>query len=90
VSVSTWVLPYGDSVNGTRLALAGNVVYATAPGEHRVLVYDLQGRVIGGWGGPGAATGQFRIPTGITVDAAGNIYVADTYNSRLQKFGARQ
>jgi len=34
----------------------------------------------------GTANGYFDNPTGIAVDAQGNVYVADTYNARIQKF----
>jgi sugar lactone lactonase YvrE len=37
-------------------------------------------------GGEGSAGGQFSKPRGITADKSGNIYVADTGNSRVQKF----
>jgi DNA-binding beta-propeller fold protein YncE len=37
-------------------------------------------------GGEGAAPGEFQKPRGIAVDAQKNIYVADTSNSRIQKF----
>jgi tripartite motif-containing protein 71 len=48
-----------------------------------------------GWHAPGSAeTGvtdngdsQFNQPYGVAVDASGSIYVADTYNMRIQKFG---
>ena len=36
--------------------------------------------------GPGTADGQLNQPAGVAVDAAGNVYVADTYNHRVQKF----
>ena len=37
-------------------------------------------------GGKGTDEGQFDSPTGIAVDANGNILVADTNNGRIQKF----
>lgn len=39
-------------------------------------------------GGEGYAAGQFSKPRGIAVDNLGNFYVADTGNSRVQKFGS--
>ena len=44
------------------------------------------GAVIGGWGGRGTADGHFRAPTGIAADAAGDIYVVDSENNRVQMF----
>lgn len=38
------------------------------------------------FGSPGSGPGQFVDPQGISVDPAGNIYVADTGNHRMQKF----
>ena len=38
------------------------------------------------WGKDGSENGEFRGPSGIAVDTAGNIYVADTGNDRIQKF----
>ncbi len=37
-------------------------------------------------GGEGTGAGQFSKPRGIATDSTGNIYVADTGNSRIQKF----
>jgi DNA-binding beta-propeller fold protein YncE len=37
-------------------------------------------------GGFGNGNGQFNWPHGIAADASGNIWVADTYNGRLQQF----
>ncbi len=40
------------------------------------------------WGAQGAREGQFTDPRGLAVDAAGNVYVADSQNHRVQKFDA--
>jgi DNA-binding beta-propeller fold protein YncE len=37
-------------------------------------------------GGPGSGPGQFAEPRGLAADAAGNLYVADTKNHRIQVF----
>jgi len=55
--------------------------------EQNVKIYDLQGKRIGAIGGaPGADFSQFSYPTYVAVDAAGNVYVSDTLNARVQKF----
>ena len=36
-------------------------------------------------GGPGLAPGQFNDPWGLALDSAGNLYVADSQNHRVQK-----
>lgn len=38
------------------------------------------------WGSAGTADGQFNNPEGICTDAAGNVWVADSANNRVQKF----
>jgi hypothetical protein len=40
------------------------------------------------WGSYGTANGRFDRPYNATVDSAGNVYVADSYNHRIQKFTA--
>ena len=40
------------------------------------------------WGSQGTSAGQFQYPWGTAVDSSGNVYVADTYNNRVQKFSS--
>ncbi len=40
------------------------------------------------WGTQGSGNSQFKNPSGIAVDTAGNVYVADTDNYRVQKFNS--
>lgn len=55
--------------------------------EHTVKIFDLQGKLLSKIGKQiGDIPGSFLFPTWATVDAKGNLYVADTLNSRVQKF----
>src|SRR5437870_4464335 len=38
------------------------------------------------WGSYGSGNGQFNYPVGVATDAAGNVYVTDNSNNRIQKF----
>ncbi len=40
------------------------------------------------WGAYGTGDGQFNSPFGLAVDSAGNVYVADFQNNRVQKFNS--
>ena len=47
------------------------------------------GAFLGKWGGAfGTAVGQFMGPQALSVDAAGDVYVVDRSNNRIQAFGA--
>jgi len=39
------------------------------------------------WGSKGEGDGQFFSPDAVVVDSSDNVYVADTLNNRIQKFG---
>ncbi len=55
-------------------------------GPHRVLVLNLDGKVLGEFGSSGAAPGQFNVPHSLAIDGQGNLYVAEVENKRVQKF----
>lgn len=55
--------------------------------EHTIKVFDLQGKLLRKIGKQiGDIEGSFLFPTWISLDDKGNLYVADTLNSRVQKF----
>ena len=58
----------------------------TDTGNKRVVVFDLDGNHKTQFGGAGMGPGQFDEPVGIAVDKTGNVYVADTWNQRIQVF----
>ena len=55
--------------------------------NHRIQKFDRSGTFIIKWGTKGSDDGQFNHPKGIAVDTSGYVYISDTYNSRIQKFG---
>jgi sugar lactone lactonase YvrE len=55
-------------------------------GTHRILKYDLNGKYLYGWGGPGGLPGQFNGPHSLTTDEEGNLYLAEVFAGRVQKF----
>lgn len=55
-------------------------------GTHRILKYDLKGNFLYGWGVRGGLPGQFNGPHSLTVDQEGNLYIAEVFNGRVQKF----
>jgi hypothetical protein len=55
-------------------------------GTNRILKYDLNGNFLYGWGGRGGQPGTFNGPHQLTTDQDGNLYVAEVFNGRVQKF----
>jgi DNA-binding beta-propeller fold protein YncE len=53
---------------------------------NRIEKFTTDGKFIKSWGSLGSGDGQFRSPSGMAVDLAGNVYVADGGNNRIQKF----
>lgn len=70
---------------------AGNVYVADGDNE-RILKFPpgsssaTDGITVAGGNGGGSAANQLSGPDALFVDAIGNLYVADTYNGRIQKF----
>ncbi len=82
--------PRGLLVPQTRSAL-----FVVDSGNHRIQIFDLESfQLVGSWGQanlsatpqPGSAPGQFNTPWTLAGDSAGNIYVVDYGNQRVQKF----
>lgn len=74
-----------DNSRPPRLAPAGAVADRphTPPPEPRAAPSPW--KIVEIIGGPGSAAGEFACPGGLAVDAAGNLFVADAYNHRVQR-----
>jgi DNA-binding beta-propeller fold protein YncE len=65
---------------------AGNAFISDGYINSRVAKVDKDGNWVKSWGELGDQSGQFNVPHSIAVDAAGNVYVADRGNRRIQVF----
>ena len=88
-----------DSQGNFLSLIEGNLIYPTdvAVDSASGYLYVLDGKGCNVWemslaggdkkslGGPGTGTAQFAKPYGICVDRGGNVFVADSKNSRVQK-----
>jgi len=64
---------------------AGFIWVGDAP-TARILKFDQKGNFLYGWGAPGGQPGRLGCSHGMTTDQLGNLYVADCFMGRVQKF----
>lgn len=80
-----------DSPRGLAFAPDGTIYIADSR-NHRIQHLDSEGNVLHVWGsfadvsGGTAPGGTFNEPWGVAVGRDGSVYVADTWNHRVQKF----
>jgi DNA-binding beta-propeller fold protein YncE len=98
----TYLLQWGSEGSGdgeleypTDLVVgSGGYIYVADTNNHRVQIFDSSGLFLVKWGkngGDGTAgtePGEFDFPVGIVLDASGEIYVIETNNRRVQRFGS--
>jgi sugar lactone lactonase YvrE len=82
-----------NTPSGMAIDRAGNL-YVADTGNNAIrkispqgVVTTLAGTREAGFADGDAAQAKFNGPLGVAVDAAGNVYVADTYNDRIRKIG---
>jgi streptogramin lyase len=65
-------------------------MYITTGFDGEFAKVDMDGNVLGAIGSPGTGNGQFGEAHALTMDAAGNAYIPDVINRRVQKFAKEQ
>jgi DNA-binding beta-propeller fold protein YncE len=58
--------------------------------RHTISVYDKDGKPIFEFGGLGWGEGWFQYPRDISIDSSGRIFIADTFNNRIEVFQAKE
>ena len=79
-SVGMFNHPWGVAVN------AKDEIAVTDCWNHRVQIFNSDGKYLRSFGREGYKAGEFKYPRGITFHKNGNIFVADQHNSRIQIF----
>ena len=65
------------------------LIYVVDGANHRIMIFDRDGKNATSFGTKGHGPGQFQSPLGIHVDSSRRVYVADAGNHRVQVFGPR-
>jgi peptidylamidoglycolate lyase len=68
------------------LITADQNIWVADGGTDQIVKYDLKGNFQYRWGSPGGQSGQLLGPHQLTIDQEGNLYAAEVYAGRVQKF----
>jgi sugar lactone lactonase YvrE len=83
-----------DSLTAGLAVDAGGSIYIADTGSHRIrmvsprgIITTIAGSGIRGFGGDGGQpiSAQFFNPSGLAIDSTGNLFISDTFNSRVRK-----
>src|SRR5262245_26927811 len=90
VAARLGLIPFAVAVDSTgNLYIADTYNNCIRKVDAAGIITTVAGRC-GSWGGYGGDGGyadhaRLRLPSGVAVDGAGNLYIADTYNRRVRK-----
>jgi len=71
-----------DIDSGSNLILADSI-------NNRIVVLDKDGKSVTVFGKTGIGNSQFKMPKDVVVDSDGDLFVVDSSNHRIQKFGSK-
>ena len=72
----------------TGVAAGGGRVFVADPPRHQIVVLSGTGEVLARIGAHGDGAGGLNFPTGVALDAAGDLLVVDALNFRIARFSA--
>ncbi len=77
-----------DKPTDVAVAPNGDFYVSDGYGNSRVVKFDAGGKLLRVWGKKGAAEGEFNLPHAVCLNSAGQVWVADRENNRVQVFNA--
>lgn len=99
LATGKWVAAWGQTGNGpvefnspygVAIDPVSHDLYVAERGNNRIQRITNTGTFVMAWGATGSAPGQFAAPIGLAADGAGNVYVVDHENNRVEKFHVQQ
>jgi DNA-binding beta-propeller fold protein YncE len=76
----------GQNIKSEFMDIRDGKLYMPEAGNHRVDVFDLNGKFLFDFGGPGTELGKFNVPEAAKFSSDGKLYVSDLKNDRMQVF----
>ncbi len=77
-----------SSPRGISISPDGKFLYVSVLNSSYINKFKTDGEFVLAWGGKGKKPGEFNEPSGVATDGEGNVYVADAWNGRIQKFNS--
>jgi DNA-binding beta-propeller fold protein YncE len=78
----------GQNIKSEFMDIRDGKLYMPEAGNHRVNVFDMMGKFLFDFGGPGSEPGKMNNPESSKFASDGKLYVADLKNDRIQVFDA--
>ncbi len=76
----------GQNIKSEFMDIYDGKLYMGEAGNHRVNVFDLQGKFLFTFGGNGTEPGKINVAEAAKVNSEGKVYVTDLKNDRVQVF----
>ena len=80
----------GEFTDPSLIKVIDDKLYVSDHGNYRFQILNTELEYVESFGCYGDGDGQFNRPNGIAQDRAGNLYVSDSYNNRVQVFDCKR
>ena len=71
------------------IAIHEQTIFVTDHYNHRVQIFNKQGKFLAKFGEYGIQPGKFSAPHTLAFNSRGDLFIVDSFNQRIQKFATR-